>query len=444
MGFLFGKKKAQETAEGASPAPSKAASSRSPATGSVARGGAHTRQSRRVVAAPVGKAAAPPKAAVVVSPSSPDELSLQDAPAPARSASTSPILASEPPAFTGSLGSSGPARTGDAALIEFLVGQAQLITAEQGAAARAKAQAEGIPLDVALTSQGIITEEAILNALSQARYFPHLQLDRYAIRKKALDTVSKEDAAKYSVMPVDKLGSLLQLAMVNPLDEETVSMIHARTGLEVKRCIATRAELARGIEKWYGGQAQAQDASISFVAEPTQETRSMTQVLGNVQVTVPATTSSQRVDIAPEIQDIDDLLSADEVIAPSIVEPIQLDEAPLIVPADEVVELAAPAKAPSALEPRNRPAGLVVESSPSGEIALEEVPITRPVARPVAAEPQAFIQLVPVLEDEFKHAITHNKAHVFEKWVGLQTRNRIINAVPVDQPVQDLLAEALT
>ena len=51
-----------------------------------------------------------------------------------------------------------------------------------------------------------------------------------------------------------------------------------------------------------------------------------------------------------------------------------------------------------------------------------------------------LINLIPVLEEEFQHAITHGKAHVFEKWVGLQTRNRIINAVPLEAEYETLLA----
>ena len=50
------------------------------------------------------------------------------------------------------------------------------------------------------------------------------------------------------------------------------------------------------------------------------------------------------------------------------------------------------------------------------------------------------INLIPVMEEEFQHAITHGKARVFEKWVGLQTRNRIINAVPVEAELDTLLA----
>ena len=43
------------------------------------------------------------------------------------------------------------------------------------------------------------------------------------------------------------------------------------------------------------------------------------------------------------------------------------------------------------------------------------------------------------MEEEFQHAITHGKAHVFEKWVGLQTRNRIINGLPVEAELERVL-----
>jgi len=55
-----------------------------------------------------------------------------------------------------------------------------------------------------------------------------------------------------------------------------------------------------------------------------------------------------------------------------------------------------------------------------------------------------IVNLIPVLEEEFQHAITHGKAHVFEKWVGLQSRNRIINAVVVEPEFDDLLAGLYT
>jgi Type II secretion system (T2SS), protein E, N-terminal domain len=421
-----------------------------------------------------------------------------------------PIRTSSAPQFSGSLAdaarNTGPARTGDAALIEFMIGKAKLINAEQAELIKAKAEREQVPLDVAAVALNLVNEDQLVNALTQECWVPHLKVDKYEIRKKALDTVSQEDAVRFSVFPVDKLGSLLTLAMVNPLDLDTIRALESKTGLDIKRVVATRSEIQQGIEKYYGGKVEARDTSISFVADAAQETKSVTQLLGNVKSseggftneTTGIPTPLAEPNITPEIQDIDDLLSADDIIAPAIIEskPL-LEEVPLVVPAGEVIEIAeSPILDSSPLEAR-KPA--VVSPLPppvTGRITAPEFdfdetdslapaikpatevrpPVAKPAAPPARRSPTApvarpvtgavrpstgmhdrpagqsqvrttarvanpkLINLIPVLEEEFQHAITHGKAHVFEKWVGLQTRNRIINAVPLEAEYETLLA----
>ncbi|HYE05517.1 MAG TPA: hypothetical protein VEL07_08295, partial [Planctomycetota bacterium] len=51
-----------------------------------------------------------------------------------------------------------------------------------------------------------------------------------------------------------------------------------------------------------------------------------------------------------------------------------------------------------------------------------------------------MINLIPVMEEEFQHAITHGRSHLFEKWVGLQTRNRIINGIAIEDDVAEVMS----
>ncbi len=371
-----------------------------------------------------------------------------------------------------------PCRTGDKALIEFLVGKTKLLTADQVAQAIAVAEQESLPIDLAVVKQNLLTEDLLVNALTQECYVPHLKVDKYEIRKKALDTISKDDAQFYGVFPVDKLGSLLTLAMVNPLDQETIRVIESKTGLDVKRVVATRSEILQGIDKYYGGKVQAKDHSLAFTndapnadGKPGTSASAKTKAAGSVKK--PSVKTSDGIDI----EDIDDLLLGDEVIAPVSVKPIKADEPPMVVPAADILEISdgLPGPATPALEARSKPApGLApnklrtptpVAPSPEfldDQLDLGPTPSIRPgtarlpaiggkppstsgvpaasasqIARAIAAQ---AVQLIPVLDDEFKHAITHGKAHVFEKWVGLQTRNRIINALPVDPELDPVLA----
>lgn len=409
---------------------------------------------------------------------------------------TQPITASQKPAFSGDLAhgqrGSGPCRTGDAALLEFLSGKAKLIDAEQAGLVKAKAERESLPLDAAGVALGFFSEEQLVNALASEYYVPHLRVDRYEIRKKALDTITKEDAQYYGVFPVDKLGSLLTLAMINPLDTETLRVLEAKTGLDIKKVVATRSEIAQGTDKYYGGKVQAKDISIAITQDV--EPRSVTQMLSGVASSsttqappvMPARAPS--LDVRAEVQDIDDLLGADEVIAPAIIEPAKPGEQvgePLVIPAGEIIEVVEQPE-PSALEakavvapefegveppqtktpPKVHTAEFQLDDEPQLTAepaiapptrAVKAAPPPRPAPSAPAATPAvtatgrivstgaggarvALVNLIPVMEEEFQHAITHGKAHVFEKWVGLQSRNRIINAVPVEQELEVLLA----
>ena len=200
-----------------------------------------------------------------------DQLVLAPNEMPVRPDSRSPITTSSTPNFSGNISSGartgGPCRTGDAALLDFMVVKAKLISADQAQQVSAKANNDGISIDAAAVALSLVTEDQLVSALTQECWVPHLKVDKYEIRKKALDTVSREDAVHFSVFPVDKLGSLLTLAMVNPLDQETIRVLESKTNLDVKRVVATRTEIQQGIEKYYSGLVEAKDTSISFVAD---------------------------------------------------------------------------------------------------------------------------------------------------------------------------------
>jgi Type II secretion system (T2SS), protein E, N-terminal domain len=523
------------------------------------------------------------------SPSTPEIIS-----APPRPKGKDPISvgSSKPPEFTGGLTQAtrrgdGPARTGDAALFDFLQNKTKLLDADQVGQVKGKAETEAKPIDAVAVELGFISEEQMVNALTQECWVPHLKVDKYEIRKKALDTITKEDALYFGVFPVDKLGSLLTLAMVNPLDAATIQTLETKTGLDIKKVVATRSEISQGIEKYYSGKVEARDTSISFTQDI--EPKSVTQMLSKVATSaapspapvappsrsMPAITSvpppAPADNIVPEIQDIDDLLSSDEAIAPAIIEPISLkaDEAEVVsveplemesfdvepvipaarpardvsTPSGEFATLDAPTAkqdsltkkhapvAPAAFEidhgdaPAIKPADKAASPAPEFEMDDGAAPVIKPpvpaakapapvikppapiiktplptapapaakapvatsapsapprmappaavppppVARPAPpavrsptssfaragdaqkpatsrltgpgrADGSGIIHLIPVTEDEFQHAITHGKSHVFEKWVGLQSRNRIINVVAVEEELDGVLA----
>ncbi len=521
MGFFKGKPKEKDTEK--SPSGKTGASRRSIRT--IAPGG---KTAAKSPSSPAAEAPERPGPGRPTAPARPTPVR-EPVPGP-RPASKAPITTSRPADFSdGAIASvrkaAGPSRTGDAALIEFLK-KVSLLDDEQSEAAKAAANKDGVAIDVAAVQLGYLTEEKMVTALTQECWVPHLKVDRYEIRKKALDTISRDDAMHYGVFPVDKLGSLLTLAMVNPLDADTIRTLESKTSLDIKKVVATRSEINQVIEKYYSGAVQAKEGSLSITQDT--EPKSVTQMLANVSsvsdklppmksVPTPIHTPMPSASaMQPEIQDIDDLLSADEAIAPAIVEPISLrpedielipdvidsapsalqpasragsdfefdDTAAISPPAvprqsssprpsvpsapafdfeEEIAPAAPAAKAPPRpLSPEFEESAQPIETSilrpkPPAPKPAPAAPAPAPAATPVShatlgrpatsrftskappARP-GLINLVPVLEEEFQHAITHGKSHIFEKWVGLQTRNRIINAVAVENELEAVLA----
>ena len=394
---------------------------------------------------------------------------------PTRGGGTQPILSSAAPDFSGSLGAArgaGPSRTGDQVLYDFLTGKGALLTAEQASAARSKAESEDIALDEAAVRMGAITEDQLVNSLSQETWVPHLKVDKYEIRKKALDTVAREDAQHFGVFPVDKLGNLLTLAMVNPLDVEAIRQLEGKTGLDIKKVVATRSEVAGAIDKYYGGKAAASEGSRSFSQDVPDKPKSPTQMLLRPETPEPALpTQSPSFDITPprpaaisniapdisaDIQDIDDLLGGEETIAPAILEPVSIKPEE----SNDALELTdAPITQSHQREPEfgshDQP------KSDTGALARNETDLekTDAIAPPVAGRPAMrgelrsatariaaghaggkVVNLIPVLEEEFRYAISHGKSKIFERWVALQTRNRIVNAMTVEKELEGVLA----
>ena len=534
MGFFGGKKDKDKEKEAAA---EQKASPRTSRRAVVPGARAGSLSTPGQTAAPTGNKVAvvkppPPR------PSGPRQMApTQDAPAPMpnlvsappRPKSKEPIMvgSSKPPEYSGSTNISaarrdGPCRTGDNALLDFLENKANLLSSEQVVEVRKVADEEQLPIDVAAVKIGFITEDQMVNALTQECWVPHLKVDKYEIRKKALDTIAREDALHFGVFPVDKLGSLLTLAMVNPLDAETIRVLETKTGLDVKKVVATRTEIAQGIEKYYSGAVVAKDTSRSFTQDV--EPKSVTQMLGKVTPSLappsrpmpvassaPSPVSAPSDNIVPEIQDIDDLLSSDEAIAPAIIEPIsikaeaevvpmepefepmmdepviaapkspparkapsaefQLGDSPFAEPTPALNKKVAPApsiapefefESPSVSSPSAKPPALPPQARPAAPSSLPVARAAPPIAPPptssfarpadapkpatsrfvgtARSEKAGVINLIPVTEEEFQHAITHGKSHVFEKWVGLQSRNRIINAVAIDSQFDHLLA----
>lgn len=100
-----------------------------------------------------------------------------------------------------------------------------LITPHTLAEALAIQEKEGGFLGQILVSRGYLKESDLISCIVRQCKVPHLSLLDYDIRPEVLRWIPEEICKRYCVLPIDKLGRILTVAMVDPLDEEALAAI---------------------------------------------------------------------------------------------------------------------------------------------------------------------------------------------------------------------------
>jgi chromosomal replication initiator protein DnaA len=100
-----------------------------------------------------------------------------------------------------------------------------LITPEQLDTALGIQKTEGGFLGRILVKQGFVSQEAVASALVKQCKIPHLSLLDYQIGPEVANILPEETCRRYHLLPIDKLGRILTVAMVDPLDLEALQAI---------------------------------------------------------------------------------------------------------------------------------------------------------------------------------------------------------------------------
>ena len=133
-----------------------------------------------------------------------------------------------------------------------LLVKAKLITPEQVDAALKSQRDEGGKFGEALIRIGAVSEEDITETLSQQFGVPSIDLAHFEIDSTIIKVVPGEVARKYGVLPVNKTGATLTIAMSDPTNVFAMDDIKFMTGYNVEPVVASEASLRRAIDKHYG------------------------------------------------------------------------------------------------------------------------------------------------------------------------------------------------
>lgn len=115
-----------------------------------------------------------------------------------------------------------------------------------------KAQKEnGLLLGEALVTLQYVSEEDIVQALTCQYGFPYLPLSNYEIAPEVLSTLPVNICHKYCLIPIDKIGKSLTLAMDNPLNLQALEDVELVTGCVVQAFVSTTSDIRNAIKRYY-------------------------------------------------------------------------------------------------------------------------------------------------------------------------------------------------
>jgi len=102
-----------------------------------------------------------------------------------------------------------------------------------------------------LVEMNFATEKDIAQALTCQYGFPYLPLASYEVEEEILGAVPGALCDKHCLVPIDKIGKSLTLAMANPLNVHAIDDVEAVTGCSVQVFVSTTTEVKQYIEKFY-------------------------------------------------------------------------------------------------------------------------------------------------------------------------------------------------
>jgi len=141
-------------------------------------------------------------------------------------------------------------RTSNKHLGELLV-ERGIIDRDQVNMAIAYQKEKGGLLGEVLVELKFATEEDIAQALTCQYGFPYLPLANYEIDDEVIKSVPENVCRQFCLIPIDKIGKSLTLAMANPLNLTAIEDVELISGCTIQMFVSTASDIREAIDKYY-------------------------------------------------------------------------------------------------------------------------------------------------------------------------------------------------
>lgn len=144
-----------------------------------------------------------------------------------------------------------------------------LITREQLAGALQEQKMSGgqSKLGTILVKQGLITEPDLVSFLSRQYGVPTINLNEYEIDPAVVKIIPPEVVQKYNLVPVNRAGSTLIVAVSDPSNLFAIEDIKFMTSYNVEMVVTSEADIKGAIDKYYDQSASLADVMDNLEME---------------------------------------------------------------------------------------------------------------------------------------------------------------------------------
>jgi type IV pilus assembly protein PilB len=152
-----------------------------------------------------------------------------------------------------------------------LLTKASLITQDQLKEALKLQKETGGKLGETLIKLGFVAEEDITECLSQQFGVPSINLAHFEIDSSVIKLIPADVARKYNILPVNKTGATITIAMADPTNVFAMDDIKFMTGYNVEPVVASELGIKAAIDNYYGTTSSLE---LKKVMEDLQQSES--------------------------------------------------------------------------------------------------------------------------------------------------------------------------
>jgi len=102
-----------------------------------------------------------------------------------------------------------------------------------------------------LVDLGFAKEEDIAKTLTAQYGFPYLPLSNYEVDSQIINIIPGRVARQYLLIPIDKIGENLTIAMSNPLNTHAIEDVELLSNCNVLVFVSTSSDIKKAITKYY-------------------------------------------------------------------------------------------------------------------------------------------------------------------------------------------------